>query len=63
MITLRALKLEDADTSYQWRADAEIRANILGFRLPVSREREREWVGRYRAQSGRGQSRIGNRVA
>lgn len=43
-IMLRALKLEDADTSYQWRADPEIRANILGFRLPVSREREREWV-------------------
>lgn len=43
-ITLRALRLEDADISYQWRADAEIRANILGFRLPVSREREREWI-------------------
>lgn len=40
---LRPLRQADAPVTLPWRNDPELRDNILGYRFPVTREREDAW--------------------
>ncbi len=43
-VYLRALEIDDYQTSYMWRNDQEIQEMVGGSKFFVSRENERQWV-------------------
>jgi len=42
---LRPLRASDRAISVRWRNDPEIRDNVLGYRFPITKAMEADWVG------------------
>ena len=43
-VALRPVGMDDANRSWVWRNDPDVRDFIMGYRLPVTLEAEQQWV-------------------
>lgn len=53
MVSLRPLKPSDAETSVNWRNDPAVRDAVLGYKLPVTLQTERDWLERTMTDHGK----------
>jgi RimJ/RimL family protein N-acetyltransferase len=51
--TLRPLQESDADISVRWRNDSAIRDAVLGYKLPVTLQAERDWISHVMNDQGK----------